>query len=92
MLTIRKEQMDQLASQHPGGAVLPCELNWIEIELVGEDDLPIAGQRYRVVMPDGRVVEGTLDARGVARVEGTVAGQCEVTFPGLDEEAWESRV
>lgn len=94
MLIIRKEQMDAMAAQHPGGgAVLPCEreLNWVEFQLVDEADQPLVGQRYRVVMPDGKVVEGTLDSSGLVRVEGAQAGECEVTFPGLDADAWAPR-
>lgn len=65
------------------------ELHWITIELLGEDDLPIAGQRYRIELPDGSVREGSLDGLGVARVHGIEqAGSCTVTFPDLDEEAW----
>jgi hypothetical protein len=94
MLIIRREQMDALAARSRGGdAVQPCPLQatWIEVELVGEDGRPIAGERYRLVAPDGAVREGTLDDRGMARVEGVRAGSCEVTFPDLDGEAWERR-
>jgi type VI secretion system secreted protein VgrG len=31
---------------------------------------------------------GTLDARGLARVQGIDPGRCAVTFPDLDEDAW----
>jgi hypothetical protein len=34
------------------------------------------------------VADGTLDEKGFARVEGFEPGQCEITFPELDEEAW----
>src|SRR5690349_20042999 len=61
---------------------------WIEIELVGEDDLPIPHQAYRVVLPDGTRLEGTLDAKGLARIEVKRKGECLVTFPYLDQEAW----
>lgn len=65
------------------------QTSWIEIELVGEDDKPIPGEKYRVTLPDGSVDEGTLDQNGWARVEGFEKGECEVTFPDLDQEAWE---
>ena len=32
---------------------------------------------------------GTLDGDGFARVEGFDPGECMVTFPNLDKEAWE---
>ena len=63
--------------------------SWIEIELVDEDDNGIPGEKYRITLPDGSVAEGTLDEKGLARVEGFEKGTCEVTFPELDEKAWE---
>ncbi len=66
------------------------ELHWIEIELVGEDDEPISGEKYKITLPDGSVASGTLDQKGCARVEGIKdAGDCQITFPDLDKEAWE---
>jgi hypothetical protein len=62
---------------------------WIEIELVGEDDKPISGEKYRVTLPDGSIDEGSLDQNGWARVEGFEEGSCKVTFPDLDQDAWE---
>jgi len=63
--------------------------SWIEIELVGEDNEPIPGEKYRITLPDDSVAEGTLDEKGLARVEGFEKGTCKVCFPDLDKEAWE---
>jgi hypothetical protein len=63
--------------------------SWIEIELVGEDDQPVPGEKYRITLPDGTVDEGTLNHKGQALVAGFVAGQCKITFPDLDQDAWE---
>lgn len=65
------------------------QLTWIEIELVGEDDKPIPGEKYQITLPDGSVAEGTLDHNGFARVEGFERGDCKISFPELDFEAWE---
>lgn len=65
------------------------EKTWIEIELVDEDDNPIPGERYEIELPDGSVARGTLDNNGFARVEGIDPGTCQITFPELDQEAWE---
>ncbi|MEM1432645.1 MAG: hypothetical protein AAGG11_01170 [Pseudomonadota bacterium] len=62
---------------------------WIEVEMVGEDGSPIAGERYEITVPDGRVASGTLDGNGFARVEGFEPGECKITFPDLDKDAWE---
>jgi len=76
-----------------GSAAEPCPFAakaWIELELVGDDDGPIADEVYRIVAPGGGVFSGKTDADGVARVEGLAAGECRVSFPDLDEEAWET--
>ena len=55
-----------------------------------EDDQPVAGERYRITLPDGTTVaQGTLDDKGFARVEGIEPGTCQITFPHLDKDAWE---
>jgi hypothetical protein len=64
-------------------------LTWIEIKLIGEDDKPIPGEAYRVELVDGSVREGRLDAEGFVRIDQIDPGTCTVTFPALDEEAWQ---
>jgi hypothetical protein len=61
---------------------------WIEIELLDAAEHPMAGQRYRLTLPDGSVRDGRLDARGFARVDGFDPGTCQVTFPDLDRREW----
>ena len=68
---------------------LKAKRTWIEIELVGEDNQPRPGLRYRILLPDGSSSEGTLDDSGVARVDGIDSGNCVVSFPDLDKDAWE---
>ena len=80
------------AAEEPGAEEKKAEekkQSWIEIELVGEDDKPIPGEKYRVTLPDSTVDEGTLDQNGWARVEGFEKGLCTITFPDLDQAAWE---
>ncbi len=59
------------------------EKHWIEIELLAEDEPhdPVAFAKYVVELPDGAVIEGYLDEKGKARIEGVPKGQCKVTFP-----------
>lgn len=59
-------------------------LTWIEIRLVDASGEPVRGEKYRVTAPNGKVFEGHTDSDGRAKVEGIVAGMCEVTFPDLD--------
>ncbi len=65
------------------------EKSWVEIELVDENGEPVPGERYRVETPDGKVAEGTLDEKGFARINRVKPGNCKVTFPKLDKDAWE---
>jgi type VI secretion system secreted protein VgrG len=65
------------------------ETTWIEIELVDCDDNPIAGESYEIELPDGSVAAGTTDEKGLARVVGFEPGDCKITFPNLDKDAWE---
>jgi hypothetical protein len=62
--------------------------SWVVIQLVDDDGLPVPGAKYRVELPDGRVVEGTLDRNGRARVEGIADGECQVSFPDFDGADW----
>jgi hypothetical protein len=64
--------------------------SWIEIQLVGEDDVPIPGEKYALELPGGKLLEGTLDKEGKARVESISPGQCRVGFPDRDKSAWMS--
>jgi len=64
--------------------------SWIEIQLVDEEKQPVPGEPYQITLPDGETVaEGTLDDKGLARVEGIEPGTCKITFPNLDKDAWE---
>ncbi|GEM_PF-3519252 len=66
------------------------KLTWIEIELVDEENHPIPNEEYKIILPNGNEVEGTLDENGLARVDGIEeVGNCQVTFPKLDKAMWE---
>lgn len=67
----------------------PEETAWIEIELVDEAGHPIPGEIYKVTMPDGRGYKGSLNNHGWTRIEGFKPGQCKISFPRLDADAWE---
>jgi type VI secretion system secreted protein VgrG len=63
--------------------------SWIEVELIDEEDQPIPGEIYEITLPDGTVASGSLDDKGLARVEGFEPGSCKISFPKLDQDAWE---
>ena len=62
----------------------------IEIELLGEDGGPLTSpERYIIELPDGSTREGTLRS-GKLRLSGLeLEATCKLTFPNLDQEAWE---
>ncbi|MFN7929750.1 MAG: type VI secretion system tip protein TssI/VgrG [Blastocatellia bacterium] len=63
--------------------------HFIEIEFVDEAGQPVAGEAYEVKLPDGSIASGTTDEKGKAKITNIDAGNCEITFPNLDQEAWE---
>lgn len=63
--------------------------SWIEIVLVDEEDKPIPGEAYQVVLPDGSVQNGSLNEKGFARIDAIDPGSCRVSFPNLDKKDWE---
>ena len=66
------------------------EPTFVEFQLLDLRDEPIAHARYEAVLPDGSHRSGTLDAMGFARIDDIVpAGQCEISFPELDETYWQ---
>lgn len=65
------------------------EKTWIKIKLIDMVGQPIPGERYRIKVPGGELMEGVLDEQGEAACWNLDPGTCKVTFPDLDEEAWE---
>jgi hypothetical protein len=65
---------------------------YIEIKLEDTEGRPVAGESYKVTLPDGQTVaEGTLDQNGFARIDGVDPGQCQVTFPNMDKTVWDPK-
>lgn len=56
------------------------ELDWVEIELVDEDDLPIQGARFELTLPDGSTRRTRTDDRGRFFVPSTDPGQCQLRW------------
>ena len=66
----------------------PIEKHWIEIILVDMEGNPMPGVKYRITPPGGAPVEGTLNQYGQAGVYQIDPGNCKITFPDLDQDAW----
>lgn len=62
---------------------------WIEIILVDAEGKPMPGVKYRITPPGGAPVEGRLNEHGQAGLYQIEPGNCKITFPDLDREAWE---
>lgn len=58
--------------------------DWIEIELLDDQEQPVVGERCRIVMPDGRELSARSDRDGLVRVERCATGECQIYFPDLD--------
>jgi hypothetical protein len=54
--------------------------DYFEMELIGDDGKPVGGAKYRAILPDGTIKEGTLDSNGYAKLEKVPPGRVEVTF------------
>ena len=62
---------------------------WIEIILVDMDGNPMPNVKYRITPPSGAPVEGRLNEHGQAGLYQIEPGNCKITFPDLDKDAWE---
>jgi hypothetical protein len=72
----------------PVVVVDPEKPGWLLIELVDETGTPMVGEPYKVGLPNGRFVEGALDAKGAVRIEGVDGARCTVAFPQRDDAGW----
>jgi Bacteriophage probable baseplate hub protein len=61
----------------------------VDVSLVDENGSPVPGAPYRVIMPDGRFLDGCLDDKGRVRIEGLPRGNYKVTFPGRAPDSWD---
>ena len=82
------EPVRPCSSDPPPTKVSPQKKHWIEITLVDDKGHPVAGEAYKIRLPNATIVTGNLDSRGSARVDGIDPGNCKVTFPDLDKRTW----
>lgn len=61
---------------------------WIEIKLKDDEGNPVPYAPYRIKLPDGTIMEGSLDGDGSARVDGIDPGSAQVSFPDIDANDW----
>ncbi len=64
-------------------------LHAVILELIDTQDRPVSGAAYHLVDPDGRTHRGRLDDEGKAEIRDVRSpGDCKVSFPDFDHEAW----
>jgi hypothetical protein len=61
----------------------PVKEGWIEIEVVDDSGEPRQGDSYRLKLPDGRVLEGTIGSKGIIAVHGIDPGSTELSITSL---------
>ena len=61
---------------------------WVAVRLVDQDGEPVPYEAYKLVLPDGTVQEGNLDDTGEVYVSGIDPGECQISFPNLDQKEW----
>ncbi|MFC1716177.1 hypothetical protein ACFL6S_21070 [Candidatus Poribacteria bacterium] len=57
--------------------------DWVEIDLLDEEGIPMADVKFTLYLPDGSERSGQLDANGYARVEDVPPGRTYVEFPDV---------
>ncbi len=66
------------------------KMNWLLIELIGEDGSPIPEEHFKIELPDKSIREGVLDKEGkYFCCDFEKEGNCKISFPNIDKDAWE---
>jgi hypothetical protein len=66
---------------------LEDEKTWVGIELLEDTGKPVANTKYIVKGPSG-TFEGTLDAKGLARITNIDPGTYDISFPDIHLREW----
>lgn len=62
--------------------------HWVGIKLKDDQGNPVAGEPFKLKLPDGTIVEGKLNDEGRAEVRGVPEGKSQVCFPKIDKDQW----
>ena len=65
------------------------EDTWIEVLVVDEEDVPIAGIDYEIELSDGRVRRGRTSEHGILRYDDMPPGSCKVKLLGVEAKGWD---
>ena len=79
--------LDDLADLVP--TLEPAEDTWIEVLVVDDDDVPVAGVEYEIELSDGRKRRGRTSEHGILRYEGMPPGACKLSLLSVEASGWE---
>ncbi|HEV2703637.1 MAG TPA: hypothetical protein VGV09_18575 [Steroidobacteraceae bacterium] len=92
LLRVTLARAEKAASSEP--AITPSQMkalrqtHWITIQLVDTEGNPVADEPYVITTPDNSRHSGTTDESGIAHLDGILDGQCKISFPNRDQNAW----
>jgi hypothetical protein len=93
MLTVRQSQMRVLGDAAPNQPVVQAcstDPHFIEFELVDQDGRPVAGEPFRIRLPDQSLRTGRTNREGKVRFDCITAGQAVITYTGFDTQEWQA--
>lgn len=80
---------EEFSEKPPSQVVNECgDKTWVAIELRNQEGDPVPGEAYILQLPDGTIMEGSLDENGKAGVNNIDPGQCKICFPRFDGRVW----
>lgn len=65
-------------------------IEWVVIELLDDEGRPVEDMACTIIDPDGTEHKGKTDSSGLLEINGISGGECRLTFPTIDGDAWES--
>ena len=81
--------MSSAPSHDPNDDKNKNKTHFVGFQLNDDAGKPLPGVAYEVTLPDQSVASGTTDEKGEVMITNLDPGDCQITFPGMDEEAWE---
>lgn len=61
---------------------------WVAVQLIDDKGDPVPNAAYKVTLPDGSVMSGSLDDQGIVRFDEIDPGECLVSFPEIHAKEW----
>jgi hypothetical protein len=61
---------------------------WVAVQLIDDRGDPVPNAAYKVTLPDGSVMNGSLDDQGTVRFDEIDPGECLVSFPEIHAKEW----